>query len=149
MTRYRWYINRDPFLSEFSRLQKEMTRLWDQVYPEERWGGDIGVFPPVNVYEDEDNFYITAEIPGVKKEDLDISVASGSVTIKGERKTDVEGDVNFHRAERSGGTFSRVVSLGEKINPDKVEANVTNGVLTVKMAKAEETKPKQITVKST
>lgn len=146
MTRYRWHVDRDPFLNEFSRLQREMSKLWNLNFPEGQ-SAEIGLFPLVNIFEDKDNFYLTAEIPGVSEKDLDMSVVSDQVTIKGERKLDLREDVNYHRRERSGGTFSRVVSFSDRIDPDKVEANLKNGILTLKLTKAEESKPKQISVK--
>ncbi len=146
MTRYRWYIDRSPFVSEFGKLQREMTRLWDQAYPQEASSDGIGVFPLANVREDHDNYYVSAEIPGVDEKNLDITVASDSLTITGERAIDTEADVSYHRRERIAGKFSRVITLNNRINSDKVEASLKNGVLTVTIGKAEETKPKQITI---
>jgi HSP20 family protein len=148
MTRYRWYIDRDPFLGEFAKLQREMTRLWDQVYPREGSTREVGVFPLVNVWEDHDNYYVGAEIPGVEDKDLDITAVADGITIKGERKTDADGDVNYHRRERSAGKFSRVITMGGRIDPDKVQASLKNGVLLITIGKAEEAKPKAITIKS-
>jgi HSP20 family protein len=146
MTRYRWYIDRSPFVSEFGKLQREMTRLWDQVYPQNGLHEGMGIFPPVNVREDRDNYYVTAEIPGVQEKDLEVTAVSGSLTIKGERTIDVREGVSYHRRERDAGKFSRAITMGDRINPDKVEANLKNGVLTVVVGKAEEAKPRQITI---
>jgi len=148
MNRYRWFVPRDPFVNEFSRLQQQMARVMDHFSPGERGPRTVGVFPAVNVYEDNDNYFLTAEIPGVEQKDLEITAVYDSVTIKGERKIEDAEDVNYHRRERSGGKFSRVVTLGDRIDPEKVEANLKNGVLTVKMAKAEESKPKQVSIKA-
>lgn len=147
MARYRWYVDRDPFLNEFSRLQREMSRLWSQNFPEEQSSSEVGLFPLVNIFEDQDNYFLTAEIPGLAEKDLDLSVVSDQVTIKGERKLEQKEDVNYHRRERSGGAFSRVVSFADRIDPEKVEASLKNGVLTLKLTKAEESKPKKIKVK--
>ncbi len=146
MARYRWYVDRDPFLNEFSRLQREMSRLWSQNFPEGQ-SAEVGLFPLVNIFEDQDNYFLTAEIPGLAEKDLDLSVVSDQVTIKGERKLEEKEDVNYHRRERSGGVFSRVVSFADRIDPEKVEASLKNGVLTLKLTKAEESKPKKIKVK--
>lgn len=146
MTRYRWYTEGNPIMGELSRLQRRMSRLWEEAFPEEGERG-VGIFPLANVYDDGENFFLTAEIPGVSSKDLDISIVSDSITIKGEREVKEEGDVNYHRRERSGGSFSRVVGMPDKVNPDKVEAKLLNGVLTVKLPRAEEVKPKQITIK--
>lgn len=148
MTRYRWHIERSPFVSEFGKLQREMTRLWDQVYPQEASSEGIGVFPLVSVREDHDNYYVSAEIPGVEEKDFDITVASDSLTIKGERTIETEADVSYHRRERNAGKFSRVLTPGNRINSDKVEASLKRGVLTITIGKAEEAKPKQITIKA-
>jgi HSP20 family protein len=148
MTRYRWYIDRNPFVSEFGKLQREMTRLWDQIYPHDGFSEGTGLFPPVNVWEDRDNYYVTAEIPGVQDKELDVTAASGSLTIKGERTIDIQEDVSHHRRERDAGKFSRVIALGDRIDPDKVEAGLKHGVLTITIGKAEEAKPTQITIKA-
>jgi HSP20 family protein len=148
MTRYRWYVDRGPFVSEIGKLQREMTRLWDQVYPRGASSEGTGVFPLVNVWEDHDNYYVSAEIPGVEDKDLDVTAVSGSLTLKGERTIDIEEGVSYHRRERDAGKFSRVVTLGNRINPDKVEASLKHGVLTITIGKAEEAKPKQITIKA-
>lgn len=148
MTRYRWYVDRNPLVSELGKLQREMTRLWDQVYPQNGYSEGVGVFPPVNVWEDHDNYYITAEIPGVQDKDLDVTAVSGSLTINGQRTIDEKEGVSYHRRERDAGKFSRVISLGDRINPDKVDARLKNGVLSVTIGKAEESKPKQITIKA-
>jgi len=148
MTRYRWYIDRSPLVSEFGKLQREMMRLWDQVYPQNGSSEGTGVFPPVNVREDRDDYYISAEIPGVQEKDLEVTAVSGSLTIKGERTIDDREGVSHHRRERDAGKFSRVITLGDRINPDKVEAKLQQGVLTIKLGKAEEAKPKQITIRA-
>jgi HSP20 family protein len=146
MTYYRWHVDRSPFVSEFGKLQREMMRLWDQVYPQNGSSDGMGIFPPVNVREDRDNYYVSAEIPGVQEKDLEVTAVSGSLTIKGERTIDDREGVGYHRRERDAGTFSRVISMGDRINPDKVEASLKDGVLTVTIGKAEEAKPKQITI---
>ncbi len=148
MTRYRWYVDGSPFVSEFGKLQRGMTRLWDQMYPQDRFSEGVGVFPPVNVREDHDDYYVTAEIPGVQDKDLDVTAVSGSLAIEGERTIDTQEGVSYHRRERDAGKFSRSITLGDRINPDKVEASLKNGVLTIKIGKAEEAKPKQITIKA-
>jgi HSP20 family protein len=148
MTRYRWYVDGSPFVSEFGKLQREMTRLRDRMYPQDSFSEGFGVFPPVNLREDHDNYYITAEISGVEDKDLDISAVSGSLTIQGERTIDTQEGVSYHRREREAGKFSRVITLGDRINPDKVEASLKDGVLTIAIGKAEESKPKQITIKA-
>ena len=108
-----------------------------------------GVFPLMNVTEDKGNFYVRAELPGFKGDELDISVTGDTLSISGERKLPAEDEkARHHRREREAGSFSRIISLPTQINTGKVEATSTDGVLTVVLPKAEEAKPKQIAVKA-
>ena len=107
-----------------------------------------GVFPLVNVTEDQDHFYIRSEIPGMKSEEISISATGRNLSISGERKIASEGEnVKYHRREREDGKFSRVIALPSDIQIDKIEAGYVDGILSIKIPKAEEAKPKQITVK--
>jgi HSP20 family protein len=108
-----------------------------------------GVFPLMNVTEDKDNYYVRAELPGLKASELDISVTGDTVSLAGERKLTPENKkAQYHRSEREGGRFSRILSLPAKIDPDKVQALCTDGILTVTLPKAESTKPRQIVAKA-
>jgi HSP20 family protein len=141
-----WRV-RSPF-DELDRMRQQMDRLSDVLSG--RTGRlTAGVFPLVNLTEDADSYYIRAELPGIKADDLDIQVTANSISIAGERKIAAEGDgVKYHRREREGGTFSRMLTLPSDIDADTVDADLVNGVLTVKIAKAEAAKPKQISVRS-
>jgi len=108
-----------------------------------------GVFPLMNVTEDKDNYYVRAELPGLKADELDISVTGDNLSIAGERKIPVEDEkAQYHRREREAGRFSRVFGLPAQIDAGKAEARCADGVLTVTLPKAEAAKPKQITVKA-
>lgn len=108
-----------------------------------------GVFPLTNVGENDNAYYVRAELPGIKSDDLDISITGNKLTISGERKIPFEGEnVKYHRREREAGSFSRVITLPGPVDAAKVEAHAANGVLTVVMPKAESAKPKQITIKA-
>jgi HSP20 family protein len=108
-----------------------------------------GVFPLMNVTEDEDNYYVRAELPGFKGKDLDISVTGEALSISGERKLPGEDEkAQYHRRERESGKFSRIISLPAQMDTTKVEARCTDGILTVTMPKSEATKPKQIAIKA-
>ena len=108
-----------------------------------------GVFPLINLTEDKNNYYVRAELPGVKGEELDIQATSNNITIAGERKIAAEGEeTRYHRREREAGKFSRAIGLPDEVDPDKVDAKLEDGVLTIVVSKAEAIKPKQITVKS-
>jgi HSP20 family protein len=152
MTIFRTFRGLDPGkLLEFNMMRDHMDKFWHSL----RGGIDSfrenfsGVFPLINVGEDEDHVIITAELPGVKAGDLDISVKNDTVTIKGEKKVDPRPpEANFYRKERHEGVFSRILTLPAKIDSDKVEAVFKNGILTVTLPKAAEAKARQISVKS-
>ncbi len=137
-----------PF-AEVERMRRQMDALsnWMWQGGPARWVGATGVFPSVNLTEDAEHYYVRAELPGMKATDLDIQVTGRSLAIAGERTIHSEGDeVRYHRKERESGRFSRIVTLPGDIDPDKVEATMTNGLLTVAIAKSEAAKPKQIAV---
>jgi HSP20 family protein len=108
-----------------------------------------GVFPLVNVTEDKDRFLVRAELPGIKPNELEISVAGNNLSISGERKLELQdAGAQYHRREREAGQFSRVISLPAPIDADKVEAHSAEGILTIVLPKAEIAKPKQIAIKT-
>ncbi len=134
-----------------AQLRDEMDRLVHDFFgsggapTSHRWVRAAG-FPPLNVWEDGDTLYAEAEMPGVKAEDLDISVIGGDLTIHG-RRGEAHGEgVSFHRQERGTGEFNRVLRLPYDVNADLVDATLTDGVLLIKLPKAESAKPKKITV---
>ncbi|HMK64753.1 MAG TPA: Hsp20/alpha crystallin family protein [Thermodesulfobacteriota bacterium] len=136
------------FWDELDRLRKQMSSITERYH-----GGTseqfAGVFPLINVTEDKDNYYIRAELPGIKAEDLELSVTGETLSISGERKLQSEGEqVRYHRREREGGKFNRIFTLPGLIDTDKVEAKNSNGILTITLPKSEKTKPKQISVKN-
>ena len=140
---------RDPF-EEFGRMRREMDRLANVFSGRTPREQIAGVFPLINLTEDSDNFYVRAELPGIKAGDLDISVTGGGLSISGERMIPAESEqAKYHRREREAGKFSRVVTLPSQIDTDKVRASSTDGVLTITLPKSEAARPKQITVKST
>jgi HSP20 family protein len=138
---------RSPF-EELERMRRQMDLLLEDVRaPFQR--GHAGVFPLINLTEDKNNYYIRAELPGVKADELDIQAVGNNLAISGERKIEAEEEgAKYHRREREAGKFSRLIGLPGDIDPNKVEAKLENGILTVVVAKAEAAKPKQITVSS-
>jgi len=151
MALFRW---RGPFYEnlrgfrELDRLQEEVNRLYENFYGRRPFSDSADVFPAVNVSEDRDNLYVTAELPGVGAKEVDITVEEDSLTIRGIRKVEpgFEG-VSYHRREREGGSFNRKLTLPTRIVTEKVEAETKDGILTVTMPKAEEVKPKTIEIK--
>jgi HSP20 family protein len=127
-------------------MRRQMDRLYDDVMTSEQ-SGRAGVFPPINLTEDKDNYYVRAELPGVTGDDLDIQVTANNLAISGERKIAAEEGVRYHRRDREAGTFSRMISLPGEIDADKIDARLKNGVLSIAISKAEVAKPKQIAVK--
>lgn len=139
---------RDPF-DELERMRRHMDRLFEGLSGRLLGEPAAGVFPLVNVTESSGNYYIRAELAGVKAGDMDISVTGTSLSISGERKIPPEDEkANYHRREREAGKFSRMINLPGQIDTSKVEAHCTDGVLTVVLPKSEAAKPKQITIKT-
>jgi len=135
--------------SEMERIRNEIDRIFHQGLAGPSAREATGVFPPVNIYEDKDRYLLTAELPGVKPEDVEITATEESVTIKGERKPEDGGEkASYHRRERESGYFRRIVSLPDRVDPNKVEATSRNGILYLSLPKAEDVKPRQIKVKS-
>jgi HSP20 family protein len=136
-------------LDELNRMQQFMGRLTDafQTRGGARPAAWAGVFPAVNLSEDQDGYFVRAELPGVNADDLDIRVEGRHLTIAGQRTIAMEGDkVCYHRREREGGKFSRVLGLPGDIDAEKVTARLVNGILTVQVPKAATARPRQISV---
>lgn len=143
----------ETWLSPFNRLttlQDEINRLFESPFGELARGAELftGWSPPLDVYEDKDNVIVTAELPGMKKQDIDLSVHNNALTISGERKFErKEGEGDASRSERYYGRFQRTVTLPKPVDAKKVGARYRDGILTVTLPKAEEAKPRQIEVK--
>jgi HSP20 family protein len=131
---------------EMERLRREMNRLFET--------GSFGglrrapSFPAMNVWTSEDGLIVTAEIPGVEIGDIEISVMNETLTLSGQRTPDEVGEgVRYHRRERGYGRFTRSLQLPYPVNAENVEATFKNGVLYITLPRAEEDKPRKITVK--
>ncbi len=139
----------NPLWQQLQHFQSEMNRLFD------RWGDDgdrgagtLTAFPPVNVFEEGEQLYVEAELPGVSLNDLEIYVTGqDQLTLKGERKPQAPEKGVRHRQEREFGTFSRTVALPFAVDPNQVDARLEHGVLTIKLVKHESAKPRKIVVK--
>jgi HSP20 family protein len=136
-------------------LHDEMHRMrnrFDQLVGESRGQRptlDPSGFPALNAWEDDENFYVEAELPGLAESDLEISMADQStLTIKGQRKQPELPGGQWHRRERAYGSFERSFPLPGAVTADNVEASLKNGVLTIKLPKAPELRPRKIEVKS-
>ena len=106
-----------------------------------------GWTPAVDIRETEDAYEVTAELPGMKKEDVEITLENNLLKLSGERRfeKDIEKE-NYHRVERTYGTFSRAFSLPNRVDPEKVAASFADGILTVTVPKVEEAKPRRISI---
>jgi HSP20 family protein len=136
-------------LSDFARLRSELLRLLDGAANEPAGFAGVGVSPPVNVSQDDDNFYIRAEMPGVKTSDIAISAVRNRVSISGRREIQRESErVSYHRKERTEGAFGRSVTMPSDVDVKAIEARYADGILTLTLPKAEEAKPRQIAVRS-
>jgi HSP20 family protein len=126
-----------------------MLRLLDAANGEYANDQSAGVFPPLNVTQDDDNFYVRAEIPGIDPNALQISALRNRVSLAGKRELPKEHErASYHRKERAEGSFNRTLTLPTFIDAERVEARYTDGILTLTLPKAEEAKPRQITVRS-
>jgi len=137
-----------PF-DRLASLRDEMNRLFDFSSP--ALNGNAGLFsswsPALDVSHDKDHVYVRAELPGMKKDEIDISLHNGMISISGERKhTEETKEGENYRSERFFGRFNRSVALPTRVDGNNVQATYKDGVLTVTLPKAEEAKPKQIQV---
>ncbi|HEX6046674.1 MAG TPA: Hsp20/alpha crystallin family protein [Pyrinomonadaceae bacterium] len=145
-------VRYDPF-RDLRTLQEEVNRLFSTNLT--RAFGDEGIgrgawAPSVDIYENKDQIVLEAELPGMKQDDFDLSIENNVITLRGERKfekTD-EGD-NYHRVERSYGSFTRSFTLPQTVSAEGATAEYNNGVLRVTLPKREETKARRIQVSGT
>jgi HSP20 family protein len=136
--------------SRFGLLRREMDQLFRDFFGN-GWNSDRDASvtsPALNIWEDGQNVFVEAEVPGVKIEQIEISVTGDQLTLRGDRKSDEKGDVACHRREREFGAFSRAARLPAPIEAGRVEATLKNGVLTITLPKSEHAKPRRIEVKS-
>jgi HSP20 family protein len=139
----------DHGVADFDRLRSELLRLIDGAGDESSRLASTGVFPPVNVSQDDDNFYLRAEVPGIEPDQLSISAVRNRVSITGQREIPSEHErVSYHRKERPEGSFSRALTLPSEVNVERVDARYADGILTLTLPKAEAAKPRQIAVRS-
>jgi HSP20 family protein len=135
----------DPF-EEIARLQDQVTRFWST-------GGEgsarRGVFaPPVDIYEDKDAFHLKVELPGMTSNDVHVSVENGVLTVRGERKLEKENERHgYHRIERSYGGFARSFTLPKTVDGEHLEAEMRDGILSLRLPKQAAPQPKRIPIR--
>lgn len=139
----------EDVFADFDQLRREMSRLLESPARSENGRLGSGVFPPMNVTQDADNFYVRAEVPGIKASELSISAVKNRLSIAGKREIQNENErVSYHRQERPEGSFNRTLTLPSDLDVDRVEARYADGILTLKLPKAEAAKPRLISVKT-
>jgi HSP20 family protein len=138
----------DPF-QEMLNLRRTVDRLFDNVGTDREWAQPTLWGLAVDVIENKDEFIIKASVPGINPQDLEVSYTDDILTIKGEIKSENEvKEDQYHLRERRYGSFSRSISLPTKVKGDAIEASCQNGVLSLRLPKAEEVKPKRIAIKA-
>jgi HSP20 family protein len=140
----------DTSFRDFDQLRRDLLRTFEAVTGERAPGPTpSGVFPPINVTQDDNHYYVRAEIPGIDANDLAISALRNRLSISGKREIAKEQErASYHRKERAEGMFNRTLTLPTPVDADRIEARYADGILSLTLPKAEETKPRQIVVKT-
>ena len=137
----------DP-INALLNLQQEFDRVFDNPRGFDLGLSGRGTFPPMNVFSDTDGYTVRMEIPGVSPENVTIEANGRTLTISGTRETKAPEGASFHRRERSGTDFSRSLQLPADLNLEHIEASCKHGMLTIRIPKKAEAKPRQITVQA-
>jgi HSP20 family protein len=137
-----------PTLDRWSNLREELNSLFDLPFLPNSHRQDLfgGWSPALDLYQNGDNIVAVLELPGMRKEDIEISLHDGTLAISGERKSSSLNGEKAERTERYVGSFRRSISLPARVDASKVGATYRDGILTVTLPKAEEAKPKRINV---
>ena len=138
----------DPF-RDLLRLQEQLGALLGAPAENRPYGGwSGGVYPPLNIFRSRDGIMLRAELPGVRPEDVDVTVEGRQVTLTGERRPPEAGGNAYHRRERTWGKFSRTIRLPDDLDVDGLAAQCRNGVLTVTVPVAAAAKPRHVAVRA-
>ena len=135
---------RDPFATLLG-LQRAMDNVMGSDWFGSRTSGS-GVFPHLNVFTSGDDFVVEAELPGVKKQDLDVQVRGDTLRIQGKKTIAYDENASIHRRERTAGQFDRTVTLPDEIDSARVSADFRDGVLTLRLPRAESAKPRTVAI---
>jgi HSP20 family protein len=143
-----WSLGGNTPTDAFAQVRREMESLMERLNGVTADGSTAGVFPPMNVSEDPDHYYVRALIPGVDSTHLSVSVVHQTITVSGTRRSSEEEGASYHRKERAEGTFSRSVTLPTPFDSARVDAKCVDGVLTLTLPKPESAKPRRLTVQT-
>jgi len=135
---------RDPFAALLG-LQRAMEGVTGSDWFGSRTSG-AGAFPLINVFNDGEDFVLVAELPGVKKEDLDVQVRGDTLRIQGKKTVSYDDGASVHRRERAAGQFDRTLTLPAEVDAAKVAAEYRDGVLTLRLPRAESAKPRTVSI---
>tara|TARA_R100000501_G_scaffold8550_1_gene17383 strand:- start:16351 stop:16788 length:438 start_codon:yes stop_codon:yes gene_type:complete len=140
--------NRFPAIHPFRSLQHQIDRMFDDFGFASDSGENLALRPKIDISENDDAYKLTAELPGVVKEDVDLRVEEDQIVLRAEKKTSrEEKEENYRLVERSFGTFQRAIGLAHNVDPEKVEADFKDGVLKVTLPKVAEEKPSSRRIK--
>jgi HSP20 family protein len=136
-------------MREMMTLRQAMDQLFDDAFTRPRGASGVSIVPAMDLYQTADEVVVKANLPGLKAEDVQISVANGVLSLHGEFKQENEqNEATYHVLERRYGSFERSVTLPTDVQTDKAKADFQDGVLTITLPKAETVKPKMITIKA-
>jgi HSP20 family protein len=138
-----------PYRDPFAQLQRELEGMLESTFGSVS-ASTVGVYPTVNVFDAGEEYVIKAELPGVDPSKVDIEVQDNTLVLRGERRFDDPGDKNvaYHRREREPGQFRRVVRMPGKVDGDQAAATYRDGVLTMRVPKAKETRPRRVAIQA-
>jgi len=133
--------------NRLASLGNELSQWFGDSFPATEPGVAVGWNPPLDLYDNKDSFVVTLELPGLRKEDIGLSLHDGVLTVSGERKFDsASAKGGAFRTERPHGKFERSIGMPSRVNPDGVSASYKDGILSVTLPKSEDAKPRQIEV---
>jgi HSP20 family protein len=132
----------------FAQMRRDMESLVERLTGVAAEGSVAGVFPPMNVSEDRDHYYVRALIPGMDPSQLNVSVVHQTIAVSGRRQSPEEQGASYHRKERAEGAFSRSVTLPAAFDGARVDAKYVDGILTLTLPKPEAAKPRRVTVQT-
>lgn len=137
---------RNPW-TEFERIRQGLDELSRTYVDKGKAQNRTNVYPALNIFEEADRLIVTAELPGVKAQDLELSLEGETLTIQGKRDNkQTEKGASYHRREIESGSFSRAITLPVKVNLEQIGAKLNNGILVITLAKASAVAPRQIKI---
>jgi HSP20 family protein len=143
-----WSLGWNTPSTAFAQMRRDMESLMERLTGAAGNGSPVGVFPPMNVSEDRDHYYVRALVPGIDPAELDVSVVHQTVTVSGTRQAPEEAGASYHRRERAEGAFSRSVTVPAAFEGGRVDAKYMDGILTLTLPKPEAAKPRRVTVQT-